>query len=146
MKLKNHHINVIKMLTYTSSAKRDIAKTNNISEQTLYNWIKDEDFRKVQSMYSERYEKAINNYQSNMDYENLLAELELNKSDTHIINSLTHVDSHAPEISEKQRDRMDKLLERCIELVEKRIETNEANDELIIYLMDKYFGKMSGKN
>lgn len=143
MKVKSQHINVVKMLAYSSAPKREVARIANISEQTLYNWLKDPDFNKLYELHSGKYQTAIEEYQLNGDYEKFLSDLEISREDRHIISNLAYIDMTSSGVVDKHKSRVDNLLERCISLVEKRIESNTADDDLVIYLLDKYFTKLN---
>lgn len=142
MKMKSQHLNVVKMLAYSSAPKREIAKIANISEQTLYNWLKDDDFNRLHEAYSSKYQQALEEYQKTSNYEKFLTELEISKDDKSIISNLAYIDTTTTNLSDKQKSRIDCLLERCLTLVEKRIDNECADDELVIYLLDKYFSKL----
>lgn len=51
MKLNKKHQKAIKLLFEGSLKRREIAEELNISEQTLYNWLKDDEFTKTYDEY-----------------------------------------------------------------------------------------------
>ncbi|MBO0473254.1 helix-turn-helix domain-containing protein [Enterococcus ureasiticus] len=51
MKLNKKHQKAIHMLFEGSLKRREIAEELKVSEQTLYNWLKDEDFTKAYDEY-----------------------------------------------------------------------------------------------
>lgn len=51
MKLNNKHQKAIKLLFEGSLKRKEIAEELNISEQSLYNWLKDNDFTKAYDEY-----------------------------------------------------------------------------------------------
>ncbi|HBD93966.1 MAG: hypothetical protein A2015_12130 [Spirochaetes bacterium GWF1_31_7] len=138
MKMKSQHLNVVKMLAYSGAPKREVARTANISEQTLYNWIKDDDFARLHEAYTSRYQKAVEEYQLTSNYEQFLLDLEISKNDKDIVSCLAYIDANITGIIENKTSRIDNILEKCISLIEKRIDSETADDELLIYLLDRY--------
>lgn len=65
MKLNSNHQKAIELLFEGSMKRREIAKELKITEQTLYNWLKDDDFSKayddhVKTIMSKSSGKALN--------------------------------------------------------------------------------------
>ncbi len=138
MKMKSQHLNVVKMLAYSGAPKREVARIANISEQTLYNWIKDDDFARLHEVYTSRYQKAVEEYQITSNYEQFLLDLEITKNDKDIVSCLAYIDANISGVIVNKTNRIDSLLEKCISLIEKRIDSGTADDDLLIYLLDRY--------
>ncbi len=52
-------LKAIRLLVFTCKPKREIAKECNITEQTLYNWLKDREFNEVLKLESKIYANFI---------------------------------------------------------------------------------------
>lgn len=141
MRLKSIHIGVIKLLAYSNSSKREVARNSNISEQTLYNWIKDADFHNMYEIYVEKFKNAVEIYKQTGNYDEFLSNLEIAKDNWVIISNLSYVEIPAPAKSEKVISRMETILSRSLSILEERLQSDDVDTELLIYLLDRFYAK-----
>lgn len=138
MRLSKKHVTVIKMLAYTGSSKREVALTNSISEQTLYNWLRDESFKRTLDDFRDRYVKAMREYSENgIDRDRLFNLLGITEDEEWLIREVIDESLTRPAVSNENRERLNKLMERTLQIVEKRLEDETADSRLLTYLLDK---------
>ena len=138
MRLLKKHVTVIKMLAYTGSSKREVALTNGISEQTLYNWLRDESFKSALEDFRERYVKSMREYsENNIDRDRLYSLLGIGEDEAWLIREIVDEGLARPGLSNEFKVRMDKLLEKSLAIVEKRIDDNTADSTLLNFLLEK---------
>ncbi|HBD96378.1 MAG: hypothetical protein A2015_01400 [Spirochaetes bacterium GWF1_31_7] len=138
MRLSKKHVTVIKMLAYTGSSKREVALTNGISEQTLYNWLRDESFKSALEDFRERYVKSMREYsENNIDRDRLYSLLGIGEDEAWLIREIVDEGLARPGLSNEFKVRMDKLLEKSLAIVEKRIDDNTADSTLLNFLLEK---------
>ncbi len=138
MRLSKKHVTVIKMLAYTGSSKREVALTNGISEQTLYNWLRDESFKSALEDFRERYVKSMREYsENNIDRDRLYSLLGIGEDEAWLIREIVDEGLARPGLSNEFKVRLDKLLEKSLVIVEKRIDDNTADSTLLNFLLEK---------
>lgn len=66
MKITKRHREAIKLLIEGQLSKEEIAKNVNVSRPTLYNWLKDEDFKEVYEEEISELERRVKRRIANM--------------------------------------------------------------------------------
>lgn len=138
MRLSKRHVTVIKMLAYTGASKREVALTNGISEQTLYNWLRDDTFKRTLDDFRERYVKAMKEYaESNIDRSRLYNLLAISEDEEWLVREIVDESLTRPMVSNENRSRLDKLMDKCLAVVEKRLDDNTADSALLSFILEK---------
>lgn len=138
MRLSKRHVTVIKMLAYTGASKREVALTNGISEQTLYNWLRDETFKKTLEEFRERYVKAMKEYsENNFDRARLFGLLGISEDEEWLVREIVDETLARPIVSNEQRERLNRIMDKCMNIVEKRLDDNTADSALLNFLMER---------
>lgn len=139
MRLSKKHVAVIKMLAYTGASKREVALTNSISEQTLYNWLRDESFKKALEEFKDRYAKAIEEYsESSVDREQLFNILGINEDEEWMVREIIDETLMRPAVSNEQKEKINRILDKAFDVIERRLDDNTADTALLNFIVEKF--------